>query len=150
MKRLLEKRRLLKSKLGPETIEKELEGARYDLERARASLAEPDFKWATIKAYYSMFHAARALLYRAGFRERSHSALLTALRELYAKQGKLDEAILDDFSNAMSLREEADYSMTYSEEGAKRVVGDAERVLRIATSLSAEKQGDSHDDEDST
>ena len=145
IRRLLEQRRLLRARLGNEAIKTELEGAAYDLQRAKISLEEADFKWATVKAYYSMFHAARALLYSAGYRERSHAALLTALRELYAKSGRLDEAALDDFENAMSLREEADYAMTFSEKGPVRVVRDAERFVEVARDL-LERGGPRHDE----
>ena len=135
LRRLLDGRRLLKAELGREAVEKELKGAEYDLRRARSSLNEVDFKWATVKAYYSMFHAARALLYNASYRERSHTALATALRELYVTPGRLTEEALSDFENAMDLREEADYTLTFSEEGARRVVRDAERFLIIAKDL---------------
>jgi uncharacterized protein (UPF0332 family) len=40
-------------------VSKELEGAKDDLETARKSLTAGDYKWATIQAYYSIFHAAR-------------------------------------------------------------------------------------------
>ena len=60
LRRLLKQRRLLRARLGDEAIKTELEGAAYDLQRATTSLEEADFKWATVKAYYSMFHAARA------------------------------------------------------------------------------------------
>ncbi|MBI2184604.1 MAG: HEPN domain-containing protein [Thaumarchaeota archaeon] len=129
IRRLLEERRLIRARLGHEAVRKELSGAEYDLRRADASLSEGDFKWATVKAYYSMFHAARALLYTAGYRERSHAALVTALRELYVKPGKLAEDALGNFENAMDLREEADYALTFSEQGARRVVKDAERFI---------------------
>lgn len=129
IRRLLEERRLLKARLGHEAVEKELKGAEYDLEKAEASLNEGDSKWATVKAYYSMFHAARALLYNAGYRERSHTALITAIRELYVKSGRLVEEALSDFENAMDLREEADYALTFSDEGARRVIQDANRFI---------------------
>jgi hypothetical protein len=135
VKRLLEERRLIRSKLGEESVRKELEGAAYDLERAKASLSEDDYKWATVKGYYSMFHAARALLYLAGYRERSHAALLVALRELYARTGRLAQPELDNFENAMSLRQEADYALTFSHEGAQRVVKDAEAFVQAARTL---------------
>ncbi len=86
-----------------------------------------------------MFHAARALLYAGGYRERSHAALLIALRELYVKPGTLAEDFLDDFENAMSLREEADYAMNFSEDGSRRVVGDAGRFIEVARDLLGEK-----------
>lgn len=149
LRRLIEQRRLLRATLGDQAIKTELDGAAYDLLRAKASLEEADFKWATVKAYYSMFHAGRALLYRAGYREKSHAALLTALKELYAKPGKLDEAALDDFENAMSLREEADYAMTSSEEGAVRVVRDAEKFIGRAKALLEEKEEPHSDNHES-
>lgn len=47
-------------------IQKEIEEAEYDLEKARKALSERDCKWTIIKADYSMFHAARALLFSLG------------------------------------------------------------------------------------
>jgi uncharacterized protein (UPF0332 family) len=138
--RLLGKRRLVKSRLGEEAIKKELNGARYDLKRAKVSLDESDYKWATIEAYYSMFHAARALLYVAGYRERSHSALLVALRELYVKAGKLAQSELDNFENAMNLRQEADYSLSFYEESARRVADDAGAFIEATTALTRIEQ----------
>ena len=41
---------------------KEVETARADLETARKTYNQADYKWATIQIYYSMFHSARALL----------------------------------------------------------------------------------------
>ncbi len=132
IRHLLEERRLLRARLGHGAVEKELKGAEYDLEKAKTSLEEGDPKWATIKACYSMFHAARALLYDAGYRERSHAALVTALRELYVKPGRLAEEALSDLENAMDLRAEADYALTFSDEGARRVIKDAERFITMA------------------
>jgi len=70
-------------------IEKEMEGSLYDLRRARDSLALKDHKWASIQAYYSMFHAGKALLLKAGFREKSHGCLVVGLRALYVDPGKI-------------------------------------------------------------
>jgi uncharacterized protein (UPF0332 family) len=82
-----------------------------------------------------MFHAARALLYLAGYRERSHAALLVALRELYATTGRLAQTVLDNFENVMSLRQQADYALTFSEEGAQRVLKDTEAFIQAARTL---------------
>lgn len=42
-------------------VVKELEVAREDLKVCRESLAQKNYKWATVQAYYAMFHAARTL-----------------------------------------------------------------------------------------
>lgn len=126
IKRLLDERKLLRIEPDRELIMKEIEGARYDIDRARKSLTDGDFKWATVQAYYAMFHVARALLYSRGCREKSHRALLLAVKELFVKQGELEEKFTRSFEDAMDLREEADYGLEFSESGAERVIEDAE------------------------
>jgi uncharacterized protein (UPF0332 family) len=129
IKRLLEERKLLKIEPDAELVLKEMEGSKYDIGRARKSLDDGDFKWATVQAYYAMFHLARALLYSLGYREKSHRALLLAVRELFVKRGELEEKFIRSFEDAMDLREEADYGLEFSEGGAERVIGDAEDFL---------------------
>jgi len=130
IRRLLEERRLVRTRISRNRVIKEMDGARYDLERAQKSLSDGDFKWATVQAYYAMFHSARALLYSRGYREKSHRALLTAIRELFLRSGELDNDHVEDLSNAMDLREEADYGMTFSETNAGEVVGNAMNFIQ--------------------
>jgi uncharacterized protein (UPF0332 family) len=125
--RLLRERKLLRIRTDRKMVLKEIEGASYDLTRARRSLDDDDAKWAIVKAYYAMFHAARALLFSRGFREKSHRALLAALRELF--RTSIDPELFDAFEDGMAMREEADYSMTYSEESASELVENAQRFL---------------------
>jgi len=111
-------------------ILKEIKGAEYDAEKARKSLAGGDFKWATVQAYYSMFHLIRALVYSEGYREKSHRALSLAAKELFVKRGRLEERLIQKFEDAMDLREEADYGLEFSEEGARKVLDDVEDLSR--------------------
>ncbi len=80
-----------------------------------------------------MFHAARALVYSKGFREKSHYALLVALRELF--EGQLETVLIQNFEEAMNLRQEADYGLVFSEEGAVNVVDNAKRFLNRAKEI---------------
>ena len=126
-RRFVEEGRLTRIGVDRELILKEVEGAASDLEEARDSLKRKKFKWATVQGYYSMFHSARALLYCKGFREKSHYALLVALRELF--KNELTSEILQDFDEAMNLREEADYGLVFSEEASTRIVTNATKFL---------------------
>jgi uncharacterized protein (UPF0332 family) len=132
-KRFIEERKLTRIKIDRKLVLKEIDGAISDLEETKDSLARKKFKWATIQGYYTMFHAARALLYSKGFREKSHYALLVALRELFSNQ--LDAEHIRNFDEAMSLREEADYGLTFSEEGAREVFEDAKAFLAKAKEI---------------
>lgn len=126
-KQLLGERRLTKIKPDRKLVLKEMKGAKSDLETARKSLQDKNFKWATIQGYYSIFHAARALLYSKGFREKSHYALFVAIRELF--RDELDLSLIQGFEDAMNLRQTADYGLTFSEEGAIDVIETAEKFL---------------------
>lgn len=126
-RRLLRERKLMRIEPDSELALKEIRGAESDLDAAKESLRVENFKWATIQGYYSMFHSARALLYSRGFRERSHYALLVAVRELFSRD--LEASLIRGFEDGMGLREAADYGLTFSEEGAKDVIENAEKLL---------------------
>jgi uncharacterized protein (UPF0332 family) len=113
-------------------IEKEMKAARIDLETAEDSLSRGHVKWASVQAYYSMFHSAKALVLSKGYREKSHWCLLVALRELMVETGELDEEMADDLELAMGVRHDADYALEYNERNAKRVIEKARVMLEVA------------------
>jgi uncharacterized protein (UPF0332 family) len=133
--RCLKERRILAIEASREMIEKELEGAKYDLSSAEESLHDEDYKWASVQAYYSMFHAAKALIFKKGYREKSHYCLLIALRELYVKTKKLNSEFADNFEMIMDIRHEADYALTYDEESARIAIENARNFLEKALAL---------------
>ncbi len=102
-------------------VDIELNEAHSDLESAKKSFEEEDFKWATIKAYYSMFHFSRALLYKRGFREKSHFALYLFLEKL-AEQKEILQKFVNYFKAALSAREDADYQGTYYKKIAENIL----------------------------
>jgi uncharacterized protein (UPF0332 family) len=132
-RRFVEEGKLTRIGIDRKLIFKEVEGAAFDLEEAKDSLSRKKFKWATVQGYYSMFHSARALLYCKGFREKSHYALLVALKELF--KNELTSEILRNFDEAMNLREEADYGLVFSEEAATSIVENAKEFLRKAKEI---------------
>lgn len=131
----LEKKRILPFSDGKKLIAKELMAAKQDLEEAKDRHKNEKFKYATITAYYAMFHAARALLYHEGYREKSHHFLSVAIEALYVETGKLTPALARAFKNAMILREEADYHSEFSEDGATMAITSAEEFFKIAQIL---------------
>ena len=48
-----------------------------------------------MQSYYSMFHAAKALVLKKGYREKSHFCLIIALRELYVNKNKLNGEMVE-------------------------------------------------------
>lgn len=60
----LKQRKIVQFPEARKLVAKELEVAREDLATCRESLGQENYKWATVQAYYAMFHAARTLLYQ--------------------------------------------------------------------------------------
>jgi uncharacterized protein (UPF0332 family) len=131
--RLLAERKLMKAQIGKEMILKEIEAAQTDLRDAQDSLQNNKFKWATIQGYYSMFHSARALLFSKGFREKSHYALMLAIRILFSNE--LESSLVRQFEEGMALRQEADYGLKFSERGALETISGAEKLLSKAKEI---------------
>lgn len=121
--------------VAPSLVAKELSQSDHDFQAAKKSCDGVEYKWATIQAYYAMFHAARALLYAKGYREKSHYCLSVALLELYVDAGELPLSLVKDFDRAMLLREGADYKGDFSAAGAREVINSAERFIAVANQL---------------
>jgi len=99
-----------------------------DLEKAKASLemaerklglAEKEFEHkifenAIISAYTSMFHVARALLFRDGYKERSHYALYVFIKEKYSDS--IEKKYLNELNSLRLQRHELMYGLEKSEE----------------------------------
>ena len=116
-------------------IQKELKGAEYDLSSAEESLQDKDYKWSSVQSYYSMFHAAKALVLKKGYREKSHYCLLVALRELFVGSGELESECVENFEMSMDIRHEADYALLYEEESARLAYENAVRFLDKTRSI---------------
>lgn len=99
-------------------IKKEIKEGEYDFLKAQRAFDDEDYKWCIVKAYYSMFHYARAVLFKLGFREKRHFVIGVVLEDLN-KKGKLESKYVNDFNAAISAREDADYHYVYSKEKAE-------------------------------
>ncbi len=133
LKRLIRDRKVIVSTTSRDMVLKELSGAASDLKDAIESLDAINHKWATVQAYYSAFHSARALLYAKGLREKGHRGLLAAIGELYARE--IPMSLFTAFSDAMSMREAADYGLTFSKEGAFAAIETAKEFLHTARKI---------------
>jgi uncharacterized protein (UPF0332 family) len=135
IKTLLHQKKISRSTPSTDIVVKELDRATEDLEAAGLSLRTGDYKWATIQAYHSMFHAARALLNRMGYREQSHQGLVAALHQLYEKE--IVDKMLGNFTKAMTLAQELHDGLICSEGSAKAILENATDSLEQAARILA-------------
>ncbi|MCX5919403.1 MAG: HEPN domain-containing protein [Deltaproteobacteria bacterium] len=124
--RCVEKGKIVTFAKGPSLVSKELDSANDDLIASKDSLARGNYKWATIQAYYSMFHMARALIYAKKYREKSHYCLVVALEHLYVERGVLEKGLVESLVIGKEMRESADYRSSFSKEGGENLIRAAE------------------------
>lgn len=134
-KQCLESGKIISFPRGKQLVGKEMSVSQSDLSDSKAGYENQRYKWSTIQAYYAMFHAARALIYSRGYREKSHYCLAVALRTLFVEEGQMEAKSVRDFLNAMSLREAADYEAKFSIEGAKAAIAAAEKFIAKAMAI---------------
>jgi len=132
----IENHKLRKIGVQADLIKKELESSKYDLETAEFSLSNNNPKWATVQAYYSMFHTAKALVLSKGYREKSHKCLSIALESLFS--GKIEAKHFSRLKDCMEMRHDADYGHIFSDVTAQELVIWAKEFLEVSEKIIGE------------
>jgi uncharacterized protein (UPF0332 family) len=90
-----------------------------------------------VSSYSAMFHAARALLFKDGFREKSHYCVVRYLEEKYVEKGKLPKLVVDLLDRLRDLRHTDLYQLDFfvTKEEAKEAIKSAEIVIREVAKL---------------
>jgi uncharacterized protein (UPF0332 family) len=131
----LKKGKIVSFPLARKLVAKELKAAEGDLETAQRSVKQKNYKWATIQAYYAMFHAARSLLYHKGYREKSHYCLMLAMKAFYVSEGKMEMRLAESLQMAKSLRESADYDNVFDKNSSVSLVDQAVEFVKVAQTV---------------
>jgi uncharacterized protein (UPF0332 family) len=115
----------------------ELARAETCLREARALLAANLPYGATARAYYVVFHGARALLFSVGLEASTHKGVISLLGEHFVRPGRLPSTLGRLVSRMQRDREDADYSTgaVFTSDDAAQAIGDAERFLGAARDL---------------
>lgn len=76
------------------------------------------------RAYYGVFHLARALLFTLGLEARSHGGLVHLISAHLVRSGDFPPEMVHIFSRLQRLREDADYqtAMRFDEDTAKEAL----------------------------
>src|SRR3989344_1919807 len=132
---LVSKGFLTKTKSDKKQIEGSLQIAQRFIERAEGNVKIGLWDVAFLMSYNSMFHSARALLFRMNLKERSHQAMITGLKELYA-----DNKPIVEFLNTLSSYKTARNAIQYGgglclEVDAVEALKDAKRFLEEADKI---------------
>lgn len=93
-----------------------------DLEIAKLSFENENYKWATIQAYYSILHAVKAIVLKEVGDGRSKTSVKDLFKKLYIENNKLPSFIYNCLENGMKLNKMAQYKNTYSKKSAESII----------------------------
>ncbi len=104
-----------------------LELSKSNIEDAIENMSIHRYRVVAISSYSSMFHAARAILFRDGIKERSHECIPVYLKEKYPELETLAN-ILDSYRR---FRHDAIYGLDFAidEKEAKAALNSAKEIL---------------------
>ena len=132
---LLHKCLIKKQAAEKEEIEGSITIAERFLDRAKGNMEMNFYDVAFLMAHNSMFHSMRCLLFKNGYKERGHFALIAALKDIYKKDAKVI-GYLDILDNYRMTRHAVQYSGELSTElNAIQSIKDAESVLKFVKKL---------------
>lgn len=111
-----------------------IEKAKQLLEEAKANLEEERINSAIIVAYLAIFHAARAMLFKDGYREKSHECIIRYLEEKRPEIKPEEIAALEKYK---SERTHTQYDVTYNpnEEQAEKMIKFTEKFIQTMEEL---------------
>ncbi|MFC2062242.1 HEPN domain-containing protein [Elusimicrobiota bacterium] len=94
-----------------------------------------------IASYMVMFHAARAVLFHDGYREKSHACVARYLEEKYVKTGKLEAKWVELLDHTREIRHNNQYDLSFcsTEKEAQKAITASddflERIIILLNSL---------------
>ncbi len=127
-----ERKLLRKTPIGDEEIQNQVEIAQRYIEKAERICERELFDISFLTAYISLFHSARALLYKKGYKERSHFCLFEFVKNEFA-----DDTQLHRLAEISQQYRESRHMIQYegalcSEDSAKEAIRDAKNFLKAA------------------
>lgn len=92
-------------------VEASLLRAEKALRSAKILEENGELEDAVSRAYYAMFHAARAILFSKGVKAKTHRGTISLFGEKIVKEGVLSREFADMLRKALDLRQKSDYEL---------------------------------------
>jgi len=128
VKECLEKELLSKTDPDMRKAKKSILAAERKLLLAEAELKSELYEGCFISAYASMFHAARALLFKDGYKEKSHYAIYVYLEEKYSN--KIQLKYINEFNNMRTERHNLMYGLDEIQETSQQEAKTTTKIVK--------------------
>lgn len=110
-----------------------IQRAKEDLEAAHLLLNSGNYRIANNRAYYTIFHAMRAVLVFDNFDSSKHSGVIAEFRRRYIKEGIFPVELSKMIGSAFTIRNASDYDDMFlaSKSDTEEQIANAEYVYRL-------------------
>lgn len=117
--------------------ERSIEKAKGWLQESEKNIEAGAHNSAVLSSYLAMFHSARAILFKDGYREKSHACVARYLEGLYVKKKLLDKKWVELLDHYRELRHSDQYNLSFftTETEAKKALESAKGFVEIMEDL---------------
>lgn len=135
IERLIEKKLLKKESPDIEKSRQSIKVAQTKLDNAKKSVESDLYESAIIFSYMAMFHAARAILFKEGYTEKSHFAVVEYLKERHSRT--IGTTLISRLNTLKTQRHEGLYGLEadFTKEDAELAVKHAKEFLQKIKAL---------------
>lgn len=118
--------------------EEELKSSRERLEAAELLFKNNKIVDSISRAYYAMFHAARAILFLYGEEPKTHEGTIREFSRIIIEKKLIDKKFGRDFRQVFEVRESGDYrvGVIFEKEDAKDVLDKAREFVKTVSQVS--------------
>ncbi len=140
-KECTEKGLLRKIPPSEENCIRSINNAKKWLREAEKSFRNSAYLSSLLGSYLAMFHSARAILFRDGYREKSHYCLARYLEEKYVKTGKLEKEWVELLDYYREIRHDNQYGLTFIvvQKEVKEALDSAKKFLKRIEEITNER-----------
>ncbi|ODS39006.1 MAG: hypothetical protein A7316_06445 [Candidatus Altiarchaeales archaeon WOR_SM1_86-2] len=123
-------------------VNSHLTEAKRKLKRAKDLYEDCYYDEAAHDGYYSMLHAAKALLALKKVQVKTHRGVISEIQKLYVKSGIITQDLASALSRDLQIRMRVDYDIMIeiSDDLANDVINDAEEFLKEVDKIIAKSK----------
>lgn len=131
VEKLLKERLIAKLPASLEMAKDSLGAGKGWLGEAKKNFENELYRSCILTSYLGVFHCARGVLFRDGFRDKSHFGVARYLENVYVESGKMDEKFIELLDYFRELRHEDQYRTNFSanEEDARNALKMAKELM---------------------
>ncbi len=110
---------------------KSIKRARMWLSQAKEAYDSDIYDSSILAAYEAMFHAARSILIKDGYREKSHYCISRYLERVYSEKGLLNKNLIITLDSYREMRHRVAYNTEFEATAreAKEAIKDSEAFI---------------------